>query len=125
MCYKLTSTYGIAHGFAAAVCCKYLWRYMLDNPDKCIDPRGRTHLISVFDMLAESSGCTDRKKACILFSDLTDSLFDGEKFDTADIDRFTDSVNTTRLKNHPVLLERKDIKSLYERIFLNERIKTK
>lgn len=124
MCYKITSTYGIAHGYAAAVCCKYLWQYMLDHLDKCIDHRGKSHLSSVFDKLAESSGCIDRYEAYIHFSELVGSLFEGGDFNLNDIDKLTDSVNSARLKNHPVSLEHADIKMLYENIFINERIKT-
>lgn len=44
MSYKITSLYGIPHGHAVAICLPELWKYMIDNMDKCIDKRGANTL---------------------------------------------------------------------------------
>ena len=117
MCYKLTSLYGIAHGHAAALCLAKLWRYMLNNIDKCADPRGKDYLLSVFDELAGVFGADSPEKAADLFEKFFDALgleTPGAKPD--DIDILKVSVNQERLKNNPVIPDENDIEAIYKEI---------
>ena len=117
MCYKLTSFYQLAHGFAAALCTSRLWLEMLENVDKCADSRGKQHLLHVFRRLAEASECGEAKEAAKKFFCLVTELTGDMSFDAKDMDCFVDSVNPVRLKNHPVKLEKEDIRYLYGQIF--------
>ncbi|MBO7496339.1 MAG: phosphonoacetaldehyde reductase [Salinivirgaceae bacterium] len=118
MCYKLTSLYGIAHGHAAALCVSELWPYMIENTVKCIDSRGREYLDSVFVEIAESMGEKSPMDAAAKFKNIVESL--GLKApeikSESDFDVLKKSVNPTRLKNNPVLLEEDTIDMLYHKI---------
>ena len=51
MSYKITSLYGTSHGHAVALCLPYVWEYMSNHLDKCIDHRGQEYLQSVLEEL--------------------------------------------------------------------------
>jgi len=117
MCYKLTSLYGIAHGHAAALCVDKLWRYMLDNTDKCIDGRGSNYLEGVFADIANAMNINEPKQAAELFSKLIKELeFEIPKAEAEDYAILKTSVNPTRLKNNPVGLSEEVINRLYHEI---------
>lgn len=116
MCYKLTKLYGIAHGFAAALCTAKLWQYMLDNIENCVDSRGELYLKGVFTQIAENSGCNDIREAPRQFFRLVEELFSGACLNIEDLPVLINSVNPVRLKNNPVKLEEEDIKYIYERL---------
>ncbi len=117
MCYKLTSMYGLAHGHSAALCVSVLFPFMLDNPDKCIDPRGEDHLAQVFDRLSDNFGCGDPRECAERFTALLNELkLQKPDIGPDDIMTLADSVNAERLKNHPIKLTRDDIVGLYESI---------
>lgn len=117
MCYKLTSLYGIAHGHAAALCVSKLFPYMLENIEKCIDPRGTNYLQSVFKKIAEAMDCIDVKAAAMKFDSILNSLsLEIPKPNEEDYEILTDSVNLTRLKNNPVKLSTEAINHLYHKI---------
>lgn len=120
MCYKFTSTYGIAHGFAAAICTKHLWFYMLEHSDNCVDHRGRAHLEHMFQKIAEASECQTSTEAAWKFSAVVDKLFEKVALHMEDIPSFTESVNLVRLKNNPILLTECDIQKIYTNIFKQE-----
>ncbi len=116
MCYKLTTIYSIAHGFAAALCTACLWQYMLENITKCTDSRGEEHLKKVFTQIAECSGDSDRYSAAKKFSQFVEDMIDEVTFDKEDLNLLINSVNPVRLGNNPVKLEKADIKNIYEKI---------
>ena len=118
MCYKLTSTFGTAHGYAAALCVRRLWPFMLRHPQQCADRRGRAYLKGVFDELAEAMGCETAESAAQRFGEIIDSfgLPVPVYKDKAQIEMLTQSVNPVRLKNHPVMLSTEDIRKLYRLI---------
>lgn len=117
MCYKLTSLYGLAHGHAAALCVAYLYPFMLDNMNKCIDPRGKDHLYGAFKEISASFGCDNPKECAKRFALLLDELeLFSPDIDEKDIPLLSDSVNAERLKNNPVGLTKEDIISIYEQI---------
>lgn len=118
MCYKLTSLYGIAHGHAAALCVSELWSYMIENTEKCIDSRGKEYLNTVFDEIAEAMGEKSPLDAAVKFKNIVESLElkAPEIKSESDFDVLKKSVNPTRLKNNPVLLDEDTINMLYHKI---------
>ena len=118
MCYKLTSLYGIAHGHAASLCVAKIWLYMLEHMDKCIDPRGEEHLKKVMADISRTMGCTDNYEAVSAFKKLLEDLNLGSPVvkEEADYKKLKMSVNPTRLKNHPIILDEVEIDMLYHQI---------
>lgn len=119
MSYKMTSLFGIPHGHAVALCLPKVWRFMLDNRDLCIDPRGKEYLVSVFSGLATALEANGPNEAILWFESLLDTLdiqapigLDGEKLQV-----LVESVNLERLQNSPVRLEKETFLSLYTRVF--------
>ena len=122
MCYKLTSMYGIAHGHAAALCVRILWRYMIDNTALCTDPRGKEYLENVFAEIADAMGCMDAREAAEKFYNIYDEL--GLKIPdhrATDFDILISSVNPVRLKNNPIALTADAIELLYWQILRKEK----
>lgn len=122
MCYKLTSIYGIAHGHAAALCVSCLWEYMLAHLEDCIDYRGEYYLYNTFAELGRIMGCEDAECGAEKFADTLASLHmlrpvAGNK----DIELLGESVNTERLKNNPIRLNREVIKKLYREMLKEEK----
>lgn len=116
MCYKLTKLYDLAHGFAAALCTAHLWQFMLENITKCTDARGEQHLKKVFAQLAEIMGYDDVCETALQFLRFVEEMIGTVNFDKKDMNLLIDSVNPTRLSNHPIKLEKEDIKNIYEKI---------
>ena len=117
MCYKITSLYRAAHGHAAILCDRVLLPWMLENTDRCIDPRGEQYLISVFDEIAEAMGCATPKDAAAKVEEIFEKL--GLEIPTAKEEDFAElktSVNPVRLKNHPIALDEETIEKLYRKI---------
>ena len=118
MCYKLTSLYGISHGHAAALCDVKLLPFMLKNIDKCIDSRGEEYLKGVFNDIAIAMGVnTPEDAAGKLAAIISEIGLDTPTIKSKDdIDVLKTSVNTVRLKNHPIALSEKSIEDLYSEI---------
>ncbi|MCH5255814.1 MAG: phosphonoacetaldehyde reductase [Lachnospiraceae bacterium] len=118
MCYKLTTMYGLAHGHACALCVAKLWPFMLNNIDKCIDPRGQQYLREMFEQLAGLMNCKTGIEAAEYYQNFVNEL--GLEIPTvnsqADYAVLKDSVNPTRMKNNPVELTGEDIDKLYHEI---------
>ena len=118
MCYKLTGLYGLAHGHAAALCVAKLWPHMLEHTSQCTDFRGIEYLNTVFRGLAEAMGAEDEKSAAGQFQELLDDL--GLEAPVPereeDFELLRKTVNSGRLKNHPVCLKEHDIDRLYHEI---------
>lgn len=117
MCYKLTSMYGIAHGHAAALCVSQLFPYMVENTDKCCDPRGRAYVEDIFGQIAQSMGCDTAKDACRKFDLILEGLqLELPKAKAEDCEVLSHSVNPVRLGNNPIKLDEEVICSLYQKI---------
>lgn len=119
MCYKLTSLYGIAHGHAAAVCVAKLWPYMVDNLDKCVDPRGQGYLMEIFNDIASAMGCATVQSAIVKFQKIVDvlGLTVPEMKEESDFEKLNTSINLDRLKNNPVNLDEEAINRIYHEVF--------
>ena len=121
MCYKITSLFGCAHGHAAALCDRILYPWMVENIDKCIDPRGKAYLAHTLDEIGQAMGCEDGAKGAKKFIEIFDSL--ELAVPTATDEQFEllkTSVNPVRLKNHPIALDDDTIDALYHDILNGE-----
>ena len=117
MCYKITSLFGSAHGHAAILSDRVLFPWMLENTDKCIDPRGEEYIKGVFDEIADAMGCETARDA----ADKLGTIFENLELDVPlatdeQYEELKTSVNNVRLKNHPIALDEKTIDILYHRI---------
>ena len=119
MCYKITTRRGFAHGHAVAVCLSYVWRYMVEHIDDCIDPRGKEWLEKTFETLNELFYVNENHQSVYRFFRLLKymdmeypKLAEGE-----DLDTFVSSVNLERLSNHPIKLEAEALREIYSHIF--------
>ena len=120
MCYKLTTLYGLAHGHAAMLCVKTLLPWMLENTERCIDPRGREYLESVFKYIAETFGYAEPKQVADYLEDLYTRLkMSTPSANEAEFALLTSSVNVDRLKNHPIKLDKESIDLLYHKMLGN------
>ena len=121
MCYKITSLFRSAHGHAAILCDRVLFPWMVENTDKCIDPRGEEYLRTTLDEIGQAMGCEDAKAGAEKLGSIFYSL--GLEVPTATAEQFEilkNSVNPVRLKNHPIALDVDTIDALYYEILNGE-----
>ena len=121
MCYKITSLFQSAHGHAAVLCDRVLFTWMVENTDKCIDPRGEEYLKATLDEIGRAMGCDDAREG----AEKLRAIFDGLELEvpTATAEQFEilkNSVNPVRLKNHPIALDVDTIDALYHNILNGE-----
>ena len=117
MCYKITSLFNCAHGHAAILCDRVLFPWMIDNIEKCIDPRGEDYLRETLLEIGVSMGCPDAKTGAEKLESLFKKLdFSIPEATVEQYDVLKKSVNPVRLKNHPILLTEDTIDLLYHRI---------
>lgn len=119
MSYKLTSMYGLPHGHAVALCLPEVWMYMMEHPEKCVDPRGTDHLEFVFEWLGRLMECDSAYKGLMMFRAIMFSLNmlqPQSKNLERELDILTRSVNLVRLKNNPVELSLEVISFIYKKI---------
>lgn len=115
--YKITSLYGLPHGHAVALGLPEIWSFMLQHPDRCIDPRGEVYMLSVFNDISRALGADTPEAAIAVFRRMMQELDlqNPVSSDRArDLDILSASVNPIRLKNNPVELDASSIRSLYE-----------
>ena len=117
MCYKITSLFRAAHGHAAILCDRVLFPWMIDNTDKCVDPRGEGYLNRTLNEIGVAMGCGSAREG----AEKLNAIFTGLELSVpeANEEQFAEmrvSVNPIRLKNHPVSLDEKTIDELYRRI---------
>lgn len=117
MCYKITSLCGLAHGHSAALCLPKIWRYMLEHPEDCIDPRGSEYLMDVFARMAKALGASGAEEGPEAFEKILKGLeMEVPSVDESCLQKMVDSVNPVRLKNNPVRLDRDVLEMLYRQI---------
>jgi len=117
--YKLTSLYKIPHGHAVALSLPFIWCYMIDHPQKCIDSRGADYLTNTFSDIAEALGAQSLDEGPRRFFSILDNLemtFPISSQRDADLQALSISVNPVRLKNNPVVLDAETIHSIYSKI---------
>lgn len=121
MCYKITSLFHSAHGHAAILCDRVLFPWMVENTDKCIDPRGEGYLKATLDEIGRAMGCKDATEGAKKLRGIFVSL--DLEVPTATEEQFEilkNSVNPVRLKNHPIALDVDTIDALYHNILNGE-----
>lgn len=118
MCYKLTSIYGLAHGHAAGWCVYYLWPFMLEHTEECIDPRGREYLEEMFKELSQIMGGKSITDGYQVYQNFFDEMHLERPVskNENEFDLLKKSVNPDRLKNNPVKLTEESIDKLYHLI---------
>lgn len=117
MCYKITSLFGSAHGHAAILCDRALFHWMIENTDKCIDPRGEEYLKKTLDEIGQAMGCEDAQAGAKKLVEIFDGLeLEIPTTTTEQYGELKTSVNPVRLKNHPVALDEETIDKLYHDI---------
>lgn len=117
MCYKLTSLYNLAHGHAAALCVSKIWAYMINNIDKCIDPRGQDYLLEIFNEISSVFACSNAMDAVQKFEALIKTFeLDIPNASAEEYIILRKSVNPMRLKNNPVELNEDTIDTLYHEV---------
>lgn len=117
MCYKITSIFGCAHGHAAILCDRVLFPWMVENTDKCIDPRGEEYLKETLDEIGHAMGCVDAKAGAEKLFKIFEKLeFEVPAAEGEQFEELKTSVNPVRLKNHPIALSAETIDVLYHKI---------
>lgn len=121
MCYKITSLFGCAHGHAAALCDRILFPWMIENTDKCIDPRGKEYLKRTLDEIGQTLGCDDAGAGAKKLGEIINRLnLEVPTATESQLEKLKTSVNPVRLKNHPIALDDETIEMLYRRILNGE-----
>ena len=123
MSYKLTSLYGLPHGYAVALCLPHVWHYMLTHQNECVDDRGIEYLNELFLTIASEMGCDTVNGAVNRFTMMLDELglMRTVKAKNADdLMVLSNSVNPVRLKNNPVGLSNETINTIYSKIIVFE-----
>jgi len=110
MSYRLTKTMGIAHGHACMLTLPILWEMMLD----------REEMKETLQDLTSKMRLGDPQVVPKLLKGI---LYDLEMEippmpDDQTLDELTDSVNVERLNNHPVAMNREEIREAYRRSFI-------
>lgn len=117
MSYKLTAMYGLPHGHAVAVCLPFVWGYMVKNRELCMDERGWEYLEHTMENIADSLGFGNVLNAIEGFSELLLRLgLKTPNIKEPDIQILANSVNGTRLGNHPVHLSHEALYQIYSEI---------
>lgn len=117
MCYGLTSKLGLPHGQAALLCLLELWPYMAEKAGGDGDSRGLFQDIAEAMGERENAGAMARLRELAVKYGMTGPL--GQKTSGSLIGELSGSVNTERLQNHPMKLEKADFAELYRRILKN------
>lgn len=113
MSYQLTKKLGIAHGHACALTLPILWEQMMDNEDV---------LPTLMDLASKMRLGSEYMGPRLVEGMLIDlGLEPDAMLDEATLDELADSVNVERLSNHPVPLNREELKSVYRRAFMPKR----
>ena len=115
MSYKITSLYGTSHGHAVALCLPYIWEYMINNLDKCIDPRGKNYIVKIMQELSSVFECDNAKEAIIKLKDIINrlNLTNPQINNEEEVELLVSSINQERLKNNPIRLDEENIEEIY------------
>ena len=117
MCYKLTSMFNIPHGMSAGVCLLYVWEYMLEKLEQgvVIDKLEDifNDIVAVLDVDDIRGGINFLRNMLVRCDCLPLPIHEYHNEMLAEL---VDSVNTQRMANHPLQLNKIDFGLLYERI---------
>lgn len=119
MSYKITSLYNLPHGHAVALCLPNVWRFMLNNTDRCSDKRGSKYLSDTLEQIAHLLKANSQNEAIENFEKMLNSLqmpkpqISDLKVEIAEL---KSSVNPVRLKNNPVIPNENEVEFMYNNI---------
>ncbi len=118
MSYKLTSLFGLPHGQAVALSLPYTWELLAENMQDTFDPRGATHIAQVLERINRLFGQKTTAKTVGAFRKLVQELGMDVKPKASEeqLEILASSVNTQRLKNFPVALNKEQLKDIYRKI---------
>lgn len=118
MSYKITTLFGFPHGHSVALAFPHVWKYMIENLDRCIDPRGKDFLEQVFTEMAVALGTNSVSSAIGWIHGLLKSLeITGPETSTEEqLRELVSSVDTDRLGNLPVAMDEQAIRRIYMKI---------
>lgn len=121
MSYKLTSIYGIAHGHAVSVCLPLTWKHIIDNYERCVDPRGGAYLGGILQEIAFSMGGKNASEGLEIFNQLVEEFnLEKPRVEKEQLESLSSSVNVERLNNNPVRLAVEDVYALYQKLIIGE-----
>ncbi len=115
MSYKLTTEYGLAHGHAVALCVEVLWKHMKSHIDETTDPRGKEYLMNSLEELEHWIGIEEFSEMLAHMELKRPSIKD-----ETELKMLADTVNETRLANHPIYLSKDEVFKLYDKIKAKE-----
>ena len=122
MCYKITSIFGLSHGHSVMLCNRVHYPWMMENLNRCTDPRGEEYLKGVLDDIGRAMGCRDgvdgSKKLVSLFEEME---LEVPVATESEIEEMKGGVNPLRMKNHPIRLDEETIERLYRKIVKTDR----
>lgn len=110
MSYKLTSLYNIAHGHAVFTCLPYVWENMCNDN---VDNKLNNIFIEIANIMGKDNVIDAIRLLKNLYLELELNTFEIRE---EDIDILTNSVNTERLKNNPIIYNDEQIKDIYLKI---------
>ncbi len=116
MSYKLTSLYGISHGYAVALCLIPCWRklYELSFVNE------KTHKVLV--ELAEVIGCDSIPKSIEKIEMIIEIVgLPQINIEATDIDHLVETINVDRMKNNPVVFDKNEIRQIYYNLYYGKR----
>ena len=121
MSYKLTSTFGIPHGLAVAMCLKYVWKETIEKALKSDNTdliETLTSLSSIFTGEINNTNDSNITGGLSVFNQILNNLVTDKfkKNNSYSIEELTASVNVERLKNHPVSFTSEEIFKIYENV---------
>ena len=110
MSYKLSTTFGLAHGHAVALCLPPVWEHYIENgklrfreqEKQKADLKNFIDFTEKLDVLSVSAFRKVRGRA--------------SKQGRVSVAHFVDSVNIQRLKNHPIKISKHELAYMYKRI---------
>jgi len=112
MSYKMTSMYHISHGHAVAISMPFLWKYISDHLDRCIDKRGKAW---IENMMNDLELLLDYHEFCEILNGM-ELDYPIAYFREKELDILVKDVNLERLGNFPVLLPEDEIRIIYGRV---------
>lgn len=113
MSYKLTTLYGISHGHAVFLCMRELWPWMWEKAKE----NDHINLLKTMNRIAEIMGCGSGEDVTLFMETLLAELdLNYPQISENDIDVLVNEVNIQRLSNHPLVIDKDDLRRFYTNI---------
>ena len=117
MSYKLTTTFGIAHGHSVALSLIEVWKYMNEHINDTVDARGIEYFKNTLDEISGFMNCQSLYEGVQFYENLVNRLeLSKPQATEKTVEEFALSVDPSRLKNNPVPLSYETLYKLYSNI---------